>query len=63
MWTPTKETTTREWRMNDQPVVRYIAIAGLGHAWSGGDDSLAFNDAKGPPAAALVAAFIRDALA
>jgi poly(hydroxyalkanoate) depolymerase family esterase len=56
-------TTTREWRMNDRPVVRYIAIAGLGHAWSGGDDALAFNDAKGPPATALVAAFIRDALA
>jgi len=56
-------TTTREWRMNARPVVRYVAIAGLGHAWSGGDDQLAFNDANGPPATALVAAFIRDALA
>jgi poly(hydroxyalkanoate) depolymerase family esterase len=55
--------TTREWRMNDQPIVRYVAIAGLGHAWSGGDDALAFNDAKGPPATALIADFIRDALA
>ena len=56
-------TTTREWRMDARPVVRYVAIAGLGHAWSGGNDALAFNDAKGPPATALVAAFIRDALA
>jgi poly(hydroxyalkanoate) depolymerase family esterase len=56
-------TTMHEWRMNARPVVRYVTIAGLGHAWSGGDDALAFNDAKGPPATALVAAFIRDALA
>jgi poly(hydroxyalkanoate) depolymerase family esterase len=56
-------TTTREWRINDRPVVRYVAIAGLAHAWSGGDDALTFNDAKGPPATALVAAFIRDTLA
>ena len=55
-------TTTREWRQGGRLVVRYVAIAGLGHAWSGGDDSLPFNDAHGPDATALVAAFIRDAL-
>ena len=56
-------TTLREWRINDRAIVRYVAIAGLAHAWSGGDDALAFNDAKGPPATELIVDFIRDALA
>jgi poly(hydroxyalkanoate) depolymerase family esterase len=56
-------TTTREWWHSGRLVARYITIAGLGHAWSGGDDSLPFNDAHGPDATALVATFIRDALA
>jgi poly(hydroxyalkanoate) depolymerase family esterase len=55
-------TTTREWRHDGRLVVRYVAVAALGHAWSGGDDALAFNDAQGPDATALVAAFVRDAL-
>jgi poly(hydroxyalkanoate) depolymerase family esterase len=56
-------TTTREWRRDGRLVVRYVSIAGLGHAWSGGDNSLPYNDAQGPDATALVAAFIREALA
>ena len=56
-------TTTREWRHDGRLVVRYVSVAGLGHAWSGGDDALPCNDAQGPDATALVAAFIRDALA
>ncbi len=36
-------------------VVRYVSIAALGHAWSGGDDALPFNDAQGPDATAMVA--------
>ena len=56
-------TTTREWARDGRLVVRYVSIAGLGHAWSGGDDSLPFNDAQGPDATALVATFVRDALA
>ena len=38
-------------------------VHGMGHAWSGGDDTLPFNDANGPDATALVEAFICDALA
>jgi poly(hydroxyalkanoate) depolymerase family esterase len=56
-------TTMREWSQGGRLVVRYVSIAGLGHAWSGGDDSLPFNDARGPDATALAATFVRDALA
>ena len=37
--------TTREWRRDGRLVVRHVEIAGLGHAWSGGDASFAYNDA------------------
>jgi len=56
-------TTTREWRHEGHLVVRFVAIAGLGHAWSGGDDALPYNDAHGPDATAMIAEFMRDALA
>jgi poly(hydroxyalkanoate) depolymerase family esterase len=56
-------TTTREWRKDGALVVRYVAIAGLGHAWSGGDETLPFNDARGPDATEMIAGFIGDALA
>ena len=56
-------TTTREWARDGRLLVRYVSIAGLGHAWSGGDDSLPFNDAQGPDATTLVVTFVRDALA
>jgi poly(3-hydroxybutyrate) depolymerase len=44
-------------------VVRHVAIAGLGHAWSGGDDALAFNDARAPDASQLVGDFLYETLA
>lgn len=56
-------TTTREWRAGARLCVRYVAIAGLGHAWSGGDDALPFNDGKGLDATSLIVDFVRDALA
>jgi poly(hydroxyalkanoate) depolymerase family esterase len=52
----------REWRVGDRLVARYVEISGLGHAWSGGNASLAFNDAEPPDATALVGAFLADAL-
>jgi poly(hydroxyalkanoate) depolymerase family esterase len=57
-----RDVTTMEWRIDDRLVVRYVAVAGLGHAWSGGDDALPFNDAHAPDASALVSEFLRDAL-
>ncbi len=35
-------------------VIRSLRIHGLGHAWSGGDPELPFNDAKGPDASAAI---------
>jgi poly(3-hydroxybutyrate) depolymerase len=57
-----RDVTTFEWRIDDRLIVRYVAIAGLGHAWSGGDEALPFNDARAPDASALVSVFLRDAL-
>jgi poly(3-hydroxybutyrate) depolymerase len=55
-------TTTREWRDGARVLVRYVDVTGLGHAWSGGDEALAFNDARMPDATALLGAFFGDAL-
>jgi poly(hydroxyalkanoate) depolymerase family esterase len=52
----------REWRSEGRLVVRLVEVTGLGHAWSGGDAALAFNDAKAPDATALLGAFAADAL-
>jgi poly(hydroxyalkanoate) depolymerase family esterase len=57
-----RDVTTLEWRIDDRLIVRNVAVAGLGHAWSGGDDALPFNDARAPDASALVSEFLRDAL-
>src|SRR5450631_1721203 len=57
-----RDVTTLEWRIDDRLVVRYVSIAGLGHAWSGGDDALPFNDARAPDASALLGEFLSDAL-
>ena len=57
-----RDVKTSEWRIDDRVVVRYVAISGLGHAWSGGDESLPFNDARVPDASELLGEFIRDAL-
>ena len=54
--------TTRDWRIGERLVARHVAITGLGHAWSGGDDELPFNDAGAPDATALIGTFLREAL-
>lgn len=54
--------TVREWRLDGRLVARYVEVAGLGHAWSGGDAALPYNDAAGPDATALVGDFFADAL-
>ena len=52
----------REWRSDGRLVARHVEVTGLGHAWSGGDATLAYNDAEAPDATALVGAFFADAL-
>ncbi len=49
---------TREWRREGRLIVRLVEIEGLGHAWSGGDATLPYNDAAPPAATALAGAFL-----
>lgn len=51
----------REWRSKGRLVARLVEVTGLGHAWSGGDPALAYNDAEAPDASALVGAFMTEA--
>ena len=45
---------TADYRIGDRVVVRLLRVPELGHAWSGGDDSLSYNDAKPPDATAVL---------
>jgi hypothetical protein len=35
-----------------------VRVPALGHAWSGGDDSLPYNDAEAPDATAMLGEFV-----
>jgi poly(hydroxyalkanoate) depolymerase family esterase len=48
---------TQDYRVARKPIVSVCRIAGLDHAWSGGDGALRFNDSLGPDASALLWAF------
>jgi poly(hydroxyalkanoate) depolymerase family esterase len=52
----------RDWYRDGRLVARHVDVGGLGHAWSGGDAALEYNDAGAPDATALVGGFITDAL-
>ena len=51
-----------DWVAGGRVIVRHVTVEGLGHAWSGGDASLAFHDAGPPDATALLATFFADVL-
>ncbi|WP_438391316.1 extracellular catalytic domain type 1 short-chain-length polyhydroxyalkanoate depolymerase [Caballeronia sp. DA-9] len=44
---------------NGRRVVRSCIVRGLGHAWSGGDDTVPFHSAKGPDASAMLWEFFK----
>ena len=46
-----------QYKIEGQNCVDIVRIAGLGHAWSGGDASLPFNDADQPDATQLILDF------
>ena len=46
-----------DYRMDGRVVARRVRVAGLGHAWSGGDGSLAYNDPQPPDATTLFGEF------
>lgn len=56
-----RRVATSEWRVRERLVARHVLVAGLAHAWSGGDDRYPYNDARGPDATALLGAFVRAA--
>lgn len=47
----------RDFHFGQKVVLRVASIAGLGHAWSGGDPSLKFNEAAGPDASRMMLEF------
>ena len=47
----------REWEQDGELVVRLVEIDELGHAWSGGDGRVAFHEAGGPDATAMMEAY------
>ncbi|MEO8487930.1 MAG: PHB depolymerase family esterase [Betaproteobacteria bacterium] len=51
----------RDWETDGRVVVRLVEVDDLAHAWSGGDSRLAFNDAAGPDATAMIDAFLESA--
>jgi poly(3-hydroxybutyrate) depolymerase len=50
--------STIDYRIADRVVVRLVRVPDLGHAWSGGDASLSYNDAAPPDATALLGDFV-----
>ena len=59
---PGRSMTVREWRRDGRAVARLVEVAGLGHAWSGGDPSAPFTDAAPPSASDLIAGLFPDGL-
>jgi len=48
---------TQNYKVGGKTRISVCSIAGLDHAWSGGDSTLRFNDSMGPDASALLWAF------
>jgi poly(hydroxyalkanoate) depolymerase family esterase len=52
-------TLTRiDYRDGERVLVRLVRVPDLGHAWSGGDASLSYNDPRPPDATGLLAEFV-----
>jgi poly(hydroxyalkanoate) depolymerase family esterase len=52
---------TREWQHDGRAIVRVVEIEGLGHAWSGGDPAVPFNDGAAPDATGMIGKWIEEA--
>lgn len=59
---PGRTMTVREWRRDGRLVARLVEVAGLGHAWSGGDPAVRFTDPAPPSASDLIAGLFSDGL-
>jgi poly(3-hydroxybutyrate) depolymerase len=58
---PAHVVRVREWSCDGRPLVRLVEVEGLGHAWSGGDTALPYNDAAAPDAAAMLGEWLAPA--
>ena len=43
----------------ERPLVRHVSVAGMGHAWAGGNPRYPYNDARGPNASEMMWAFFK----
>lgn len=57
-----RHVTVREWHDGPRLIARLVLVNELGHAWSGGDPAIKYNDAHGPAATDMLRAFIADVL-
>jgi poly(hydroxyalkanoate) depolymerase family esterase len=46
-----------DYLVGGKPLLRVVRISGLGHAWSGGDPALKFNEGAGPDASRMMLDF------
>ena len=53
-----RHVATSDYRHGGRLIARLVSVRELGHAWSGGDDALPYNDAEGPDAARMLAEFV-----
>jgi poly(hydroxyalkanoate) depolymerase family esterase len=57
---PHRPLRVRDWRDARGLIARLVEIDGLGHAWSGGDPSVPFNDPASADSIALIDDFLRE---
>jgi poly(hydroxyalkanoate) depolymerase family esterase len=50
----------QDYSMKSRSVVTLCRVAGLGHAWAGGDEAVPFHSQTGPDASAMIWAFLRE---
>ena len=50
--------TISDYRDGERTLVRLVRVPDLGHAWSGGDAALSYNDPRPPDATALLGEFV-----
>jgi poly(hydroxyalkanoate) depolymerase family esterase len=51
--------TVRDYVKGGRRVVRTVLVRGLGHAWSGGDDTVPFHSSKGPDVTGMLWEFFK----
>lgn len=55
-----RSVTTAEYRDGKRLLAQRVRVVGLGHAWSGGDPTYAFNDPAPPDATVLLGRFVEE---